>query len=171
MVGPDHGLDHLLRLFGDVVGPEKLEQAGADELGGSILPHNDVDDVVPVEPAGLAEENLLAVIVVAGTVFEVPGYAAVGPDGVLAGSDRHVFGVGQRPSGEGPRALLDVLLGVIADAHGEELQQLPPEVLIDGFFVVFVVVQPEQHGRVPGQLQQQVTQAAQAVVAEHVYLV
>ena len=73
--------------------------------------------------------------------------------------------------GEGAGALLDVLLGVVADAHGEEFQELAAKVLVDGVLVVVLVVQPDDHGRIPGEFRQQVSEAAHAPVPEHADLV
>ena len=66
---------------------------------------------------------------------------------------------------------LDVGLGVGADAHGEQLEQLAPVVLVGRVLVVVLVVQPENHGRVAGQLGQQIPERAQPVAPEGVGLV
>ena len=68
-------------------------------------------------------------------------------------------------------ALLDVVLGVVADAHREELQQLSAVVLVDGALVVLVVVQPDDHRRIPRQLDEDVPEVAQPVAPEGVDLV
>ena len=49
-----------LRLVGD----EEVVEVAADEAGRRLLPGDDVDDVLAVEAAGVAEERLLAVVVV-----------------------------------------------------------------------------------------------------------
>ena len=133
----------------------------ADEPGGGGLADDDVNDVLAVEVADLTEEGLLAFVVVLFLVLELPGVAAVG----LAGQLR-----ADGPAGEGPGALANVHLGVVADAHGEELKELTSPVLVDGVTVVFVVVQPEDHGGVLGQLDEQVLVVSQTVLAEHVDL-
>ena len=166
-----HRVDGPASLLGDLIGGEELEQPCADELGSGVLLGDDVDDVFTVEVAGLAQEGLLAVVVVFLAVVKVPGDAAVGPDGVLVGPDRHVLRVGQGPAGEGAGTFLDVVLGVVADAHGEKLQQLPAVILVDGVAVVVVVVQPDQHRRVAGNLQQKLVEAPQPGAAEHLDLV
>jgi hypothetical protein len=72
------------------------------EAGGVI--EDDVDDVVAVEVAGLAEELLDAVVVVVlAKMNSSPSCAQ---------------------AGEGAGALADVVLGVVADAEGEQLHQL-----------------------------------------------
>ena len=70
------------------------------------------------------------------------------------------------PAGEGAGALFDVLLGVVADAHREQLEQLAAVVLVDRTGVVLAVVQPVDHGRVARETEQQCAQIAQAVAAE-----
>ena len=111
------------------------------------------------------------VVVVLGAVLEVPGDTAVGPDRVAQAPQRHVLCVPERPTGEGAGALLDVLLGVAAHAHGEQLQELPAVVLVDRAVVVLVVVQPDDHGRVFGQLHEQRPEAAESVATKHPDLV
>ena len=106
-----------------------------------------------------------------GTVLVLPVQAAVGPDRVLRGADGVVVGVADGPAGEGPGALPHVVLGVVADAHGEQLQDLPAVVLVHGVLVVVLVVQPEDHRGVPGELDEQVPELAETVPAEHLYLV
>ena len=147
---------HLL-----LVGHEEVVQVAGDEPGRRRLPDDDVYDVVAVEVALVAEEGLLSIVVVLGLVLELPGEAA-------QGQARNLRRDG--PAGEGPGALEHVLLGVVAHAHREELQELPAPVLVGLVLVVLVVVQPENHGRVLGQLDQQFPVVAHAVLAEHVYL-
>ena len=103
--------------------------------------------------------------------LEVPGDAAIGPDRVSLGAQRHVLGVADGPARERAGGLLDVLLGVVADAHREQLEQLAPEVLVDRAPVVVVVVQPHDHRGVPGELDEQRLEAAHAVAPEHPDLV
>ena len=116
-VGRHHILDDGFGGGGYFVGGKELEEAGADEPGGGFLLDDDVDDVLAVEVAGVAEEGFFGVIVVVVAVVEVPVDAAVGPDGVAAGAGGHIFGVAEGPAGEGAGAFLDVVLGVVADAH------------------------------------------------------
>ena len=149
---------------------EGIELAGDEPTAGRVLT-DDVQYVFSVEPAGLAQERLGAVVVVLGPVLELPVEAAVGPDGVPGGSGAHVVLVGYGPTGERTGAGLHVVLVIGPDAHGEQLQQLPAEVLVGRAFMVVLVVQPEDHCRVPGQLRQQVAKRAQPVTAERVDLV
>ena len=102
---------------------------------------------------------------------EAPRDPPVGPVRVPLRAQHHVLGVADGPAGECAGALLDVLLRVAADAHREELQQLAAEVLVDAAFVVVVVVEPDDHGGVPGQLHKERSEAAKAVAPEHPYLV
>ena len=53
-------------------------EVAAEEIGGGGLLHNDVDDVLTVEVAGLPQERLGFVIVVLGLVLEVPVEPAQG---------------------------------------------------------------------------------------------
>ena len=170
-IGFFHCGDGLMAFGGDFVGGEKLEQAGADEIGGGVLFGDDVDDVVAVEMAGFAQEGFFAVVVVLVAVIEMPGDASVGPDGVFLGADGHILGVAEGPAGESAGAFFDVVLGVVADAHRKEFQQFAAVVFVDGAAVVVVVVQPDQHGGVAGDFQQQVVETAQPVAAEHFDLV
>ena len=137
-----------------------------DEAGGGRLPGDDVNYVVAVEIPRLAQEGLVFLVVVGGIVDEPGLVATVG----VAGD-----GVGDGPAGEGPGAFLYVVLAVVgfpvhAHAHGEQFQQFPAPVLVNGVFVAHAVVQVENHGRVAGQAQQQVAEAAKAMLPEHVYL-
>ena len=74
------------------------------------------------------------------------------------------------PAGEGAGALEDVGFGVVADAEGEEFEQFAAPVFVGGVLVVLVVVQPEDHGGVAGELDEQVSVVAHAVFAEHANL-
>ena len=61
-------------------------------------------------------------------------------------------------------------LGVAAHTHREELQQLPPVVLVRLATHVLVVVQPVDHGRVARELQQNGAHVRHAYSAEHIDL-
>ena len=154
-----------------MVGGEELEEARADEVRRCPLSADDCHDVLAVEVPRLTEERLFALVVVVGAVLEVPRDPAVRPDRVLHSAHRHVLDVAERPPGEGARGLLDVVFGVVADAHGEELQQLPTVVLVNVTVVVLVVVEPQQHRRVLGKLDEDGVEPAQSVLSEHVDLV
>ena len=132
---------------------------------------DDPHDVLAIEVARLAEEGLLAVVVVLRTVAEVPGYAAIGPDRVFVGTHGHVFGVAHGPAGEGSGGGLDVVLAVVADAHGEQFQELTAVILVYRAVVVVVVVEPEDHRRVFRKLDQQIIERIEAVFPEHLDLV
>ncbi len=60
------------------------------------------EDLLAAEAAGLAEEGLFAIVVLAGALDELPGLAI------------------HRPAGESARRGLDIGLGVVALAQGEE---------------------------------------------------
>ena len=136
------------------------------EPGGGRLFGDYVDNVLAVEPSGLAEEGLLAVVVVVRAVLEPPAVVPVGIAGQLRGHG---------PASEGPGALLYVVFGVVelhvlADAHGEQLQKLTPVVLVGSAIVVLVVVQPVDHGRVLGQLDEDGAEAAHGKPTEELQL-
>ncbi len=59
-----------------------------------------------------------------------------------------------RPSSEGPGGVLDVVLSVIAHAHAEQFKKLATVILVGFALAVLVIVQPIDHGRVFGNLQQ-----------------
>ena len=80
---------HLL-----LVGDEEVVEVAADEAAPSLLLRNDVDDVLAVEVAGLAEERLLAVVVVGRVVDEAGVVVAVRVE-------RRAWL--ERPAGERPR--------------------------------------------------------------------
>ena len=133
-----------------------------DELRGRLLPHDDLYDLLAVQVAAVAQEGLEAVVVQLLAVYEVrPGLVG----GVLG--DRLCY----RPACERPGRALDVVLCVVADAHREKLQQLPPVVLVRLAIHVLVVVEPEDHGRVPRQVGQDGLHVGEAVSPEHVDLV
>ena len=142
-----------------------------DELGGGALSADNLDYLLAVEVAALSEEPLFAVVVVFGVEAEVPGYASVGPNRVALGAEGHVLGVAYRPAGEGAGGFLYIVLAVVADAHGEEFEQFPAEVFVDGAAMVVVVVEPDYHGGVFGEFEQEGLEVAHAVAPEHSYLV
>ena len=124
--------------------------------------HDDLYDLLAVQVAAVAQEGLEAVVVQLLAVYEVrPGLVG----GVLG--DRLCY----RPACERPGRALDVVLCVVADAHREKLQQLPPVVLVRLAIHVLVVVEPEDHGRVPRQVGQDGLHVGEAVSPEHVDLV
>ena len=84
----------------------------------------------------------------------LPCHVTIGPESVVAHPDGHVRHVGDCPAGERPRALLDVLFGVVTDAHREQLENLSTVVLVDVVLVVILVVQPQDHRRVLRELNQ-----------------
>ena len=103
-------------------------------------------------------------------VPEVPGDSAVRPDRGLHRAGCHILGVAQCPSGESPSALLDILLTVVAVTHGEEFQEFASEVLVYGSLVVVLIIQPDNHDRVFGKLQEKGVEPVQAEPPEHVDL-
>src|SRR5258708_40046316 len=54
------------------------------------------------------------------------------------------------PAGEGAGGLADVLLGIIADAHGEELHYLAGEVLVGRALHVLGGIEIDEHGGAAG---------------------
>ena len=100
--------DRLGRLILREIAPE----FGANELGAVGPGADHPQDVLAGKVAGLAEESLGAVVVILRVVLEV--------DAVLV----------QAPAGVGFGGLLDVLLGVVAFAEGEELHHLAREIFV-----------------------------------------
>src|SRR2546428_6800402 len=100
--------------------------AGDKPVTGGLL-HNDVDNVLPVEVARMAQERLFAIIVIFLEVLEFP------VPSVIVAAWRCVR---YRPAGEGPGGLPDVRLRIVADSHAEQLQQLPTPVFVDRMRVV-----------------------------------
>ena len=132
--------------------------------GGAGLLADDVDDVVTVPSASLAEESLHAIVVVGRVEAELPLAAAVGEWRV---------GWGDVPAGESQGAGFDVILTIIelfvhAHAQREQLQEFPPVVLVDCGFMAFGVVQVVDHARVLGEIEEQVSEAARALLPEHI---
>ena len=125
------------------------------------LPDDDVDDVAAVEPARLAQEGLDPVVVLLLAALEAGVVVAVGIQG---------DGLGECPARERAGRVLDVQLGVAADAHREELQQLASVVLVRLAAHVLVVVQPVDHGRVARELQEDRAHVGHADPAEHLHL-
>ena len=140
-----------------LVGHEEVVQVAGDEARRGGLLDDDAHDVVAVEVAGLAQEGLLAVVVVVRAEDERRGVAAVRiqRNGLRGG-----------PAGEGARRVLDVLLAVVADAHGKQFEDFAAVVLVRGVFVILGVVQPVQHAGVAGQVEQDGFHVGQAIAAE-----
>ena len=105
----------------------------------------------------MAEERLLAIVVVFRTILELPREAAVRQARQLRL---------EGPAGERTRCLADIHFGVVAGAEAEQLKELAAPVLVHRGAVVLVVVQPEDHRRVPRDRHQQIAIVAHAVVAE-----
>ena len=118
---------------------------------------DDVDDVTTVEVSGLAEEGLFVVVVVFGEILELPVVAADGATGEFRL---------ESPAGEGPGGFPHVDFGVSADAHAEKFQQLAAPVFVHRVGVVLEVVQPVNHGRIPGDFEQQLLVVAHTLFAE-----
>src|SRR5438128_12667689 len=101
--------------------------AGDKPVTGRLL-HNDVDNVLTVEVARMAEERLFAIIVIFLEVLEFP----VPP--VIVAARRRLC---DSPAGEGPGGLPDVRLrvdGVPVHTYAlaQRLQHLPHAVFVDG---------------------------------------
>ena len=130
-----------------------------DKPGCGRLLTNDVNNILAIKVAGLAQEGLFVFVVVFRVIDELGGVAAIG----LARD-----AVGNSPAGKGPSALFHVIFGVVklpvhAHAHGEQLQQLPSVVLVDGVLVAQAVIQEIDHSRIPGNLQQQAAEVPHPV--------
>src|SRR5207244_7358710 len=98
-----------LRLIGD----EEVVQVACNEAGGGWLTASDVDDLVPIERPGVPEEGFGAVVVVVGTIHELPVQTPIGPHGIARHTRRMQGSVADRPAGESPRALAHIDLGIV----------------------------------------------------------
>src|SRR5689334_12718677 len=127
----DHLVDRLLvsrRLdrpsrYLRLVSDKEIIKVAADELTASGLLHDDIENVVAVETALVAEEDLLAIVMIFRAVLELPGKTAIG-----RARDLGLEG----PAGEGARGLADVDFGVVAGAQAEQLEELAAPVLVHG---------------------------------------
>ena len=75
-----------------------------------------------------------------------------------------------RPSSEGPGGVLDVVLSVIAHAHAEQFKKLATVILVGFALAVLVIVQPIDHGRVFGNLQQHCADVRHSDALKQLYL-
>ena len=133
-----------------------------DEAGRRGLLHDDIYDVLAVQVARPPQERLFAVVVVFLDELERRRVVSV-----RIKRNRLL----ESPARERSRGVLYVLLRVIAHTHREQLQQLAAPVLVRLTVVVLVVIQPEDHRRVLGKLQQDRPHVGHAHIAEHLYLV
>ena len=104
------------------IGDKEIVEVAGQEPGRILLLDHDVNDVFAIEVAGLAQEMLFAVVVVFRLELIAPVETAHRLTGWL-GADS--------PAGKGAGCFLNVVLGVVADAHGEQLQQLAAPVFVD----------------------------------------
>ena len=135
----------------DVLAHEVAVQLRGQKLRRDRLVENDVDHLHAVEIAAPAEHLLGGVIVLRG--IDVEGDAL------------------EIPAGEGARRLADVMLRVVADAHGEQLHDFAGEILVRGTLHVHAGIQEGQHGRVLRDADQQGAEVAQALILEQLKLV
>ena len=70
--------------------------------------------------------------------------------------------------GEGARGFADVALGVVADAHREQLEQLAAEVLVRMALDVLAVVEIHEHRRILEDADQQIAEAAPRPCARNI---
>ena len=110
----------------------------------------DIHDIVAVPVAGFAQEGLGVVVVLVDVEGERPA--------------------AQVPARKGAGGGLDIVLGVVADAAGEQLHQLTGEVLVRVRLVVLVAVEVAHHLRVTRDGQGKGAEAAQGVLPEHLVL-
>ena len=149
-----------------LVGHKEVVEVAGDEAGGGRLLADDADHILAVPVAGFAQEGLVLLDMVEAVVEEAVGIAAIG----IAGD-----GVGDGPAGKSLGAGFHIVLAIVglavhADAHREQLQQFPAPVLVDRLFVAELVVQVVEHGRVGGQVHEEVVELAEAVGPEVVQL-
>ena len=134
----------------EILAHEVAVELGRDEPGRGLLFHDDGDHVLPVECASVAQERLLAVVVVVCVECEV--------------------GAAEVPSRERARALADVGLGVVAWPHGEEFHDFPGKVFVRRALDVDAGVEERQHGRVFRHGFQQCVEVAQPLCLEQLHL-
>ncbi len=126
-----------------LVGHEEVIEMPRNKSGGSRVPRDDLYDVIAVEVSSLPQEYLLAVVMVLRPVLELEEISLVrveGWEGLMG------------PAGECSGGLLNVILGVVANPHGEELKELPAPVLVDGALMIIPVVQVDYHCGVSSQV-------------------
>ena len=112
------------------VGHEEAVKMSGYEPGRRRLPAYDVYYVLAVEASSVTEKGLLAVIVIIGPVLEAPVLPPERLDEHLIDAECLELGVVHGPTCEGAGRLSDIVFGVVAHAHREQLQQLPAEVLV-----------------------------------------
>ena len=105
-------------------------------------------------------EGLRRRLVVCGAVEEFVTGAAVG----------HVARTLQVPAAEHARGGVHVRFRVVADAHREQFHDLAAEVLLRLRFRVRAAVEPHEHRRVLRDVQQDVAEVPERVVAQHLDL-
>ena len=125
---------------GRPVPDEEAVDLRGHEFGRHRLGQDDIDDLFSVECTALAQELLHPVVVL-----------------VLIDSKlEHVV----RPPGECPGRFSNIVLGVVADAHREEFQQLPAEIFVGVILDVLPVVQVDEHCWIAHDRQQQIPKIA-----------
>ncbi len=123
----EHGAELRLRLGRNILAHEEPIDFAGHEFGRDLLLENDAEDVDAVEVSGSAEKGLLSVVVLCGVDLEIE--------------------IVIDPAGESARRFADILLAVVADAHGEELHHLAGEILVRGTFHVLGGVEIGEHRR------------------------
>ena len=132
---------------------EPAPETGDHEARRVLRVGDDVDDVLALEASRVAQEPLLAVVVVVGVEEELAGRVV------------------EAPAGKGAGRLADVSFRVRADAHREALHELPGEVLVRVGLVVHAGVEPDQHRRVLRDRLGEGLERARAESAEELVLV
>ena len=105
---------------------------------------------VAVERAGLAEDRLGARVVPRGNEPDLIAH--------------------EPPAGQGAGGLLDVVLGVMADAEREQLHQLAGQVLVGVVLGVVGRIEPDEQGRVAEHRAQELSERGAAERAEDLVL-
>src|SRR5439155_11981379 len=108
-----------------IVADEERIQLTTEKLCRGRLLEDDVDNILAVKVALAAEELLLVLVVELAAEHEdrlrlrlAPVATDQDPEPQPSAAPREA-GDAKRPAGEGARRFLDVLLRVVADAHGE----------------------------------------------------
>ena len=118
----------ILKLRRKVVAHQEAIEFAGNEIRRGGLGEDDVQDLLPAERPGVSKHGFLAAIVL--RVVDVEGEIVVAP------------------SGKGAGGFANVLLGIVADAHGEQLHELATEILVRAAFQVLPGVEKDQHRRI-----------------------
>src|SRR5262249_40895367 len=122
----------------------------AEELGARGLLQRDAYNIGGFPRAGLLQEGLVAGIVVLLAELALVAFHA--------------------PAGEGAGGFANVRLRVVADADGEQLQELAAEVLVGLLLLAAGPVEPGQHRRIAEDPRQEIAKWPQCPLPKQLVL-